>query len=124
MSDHCRICGTPTPGRRADAQYCSDRCRKRDARSRDPIASEPLTGSNDVETATLAELQAAGRAETTLGAVALALAAQMDRASGPGLASLAKELRATLAEALAGEPAAPDKLDELIARRRARFAEL
>jgi glycerate-2-kinase len=85
----------------------------------DPV--EPVAEvAGPVTAATLKELNAAERAGTALGESALALARRVDgaaRDSGASLASLARELRATLAEALRDAAAAADPLDELRARR-------
>jgi hypothetical protein len=63
-------------------------------------------------------LESAGRAETYLGACALALADRIDQATAVmGYAALIKELRATMDAALAGVQRAADPLDELRARR-------
>ena len=64
------------------------------------------------------ELAAAGRDETYLGAVALTLADRMDGSKSiMGYAAMAKELRATMDQALAGVKVAADPVDELRARR-------
>lgn len=81
-----------------------------------------------VTEATRLELEEAGRAETALGNGALALAARIDAAqdTGAGLASLTREWRATLGEAVKGVGAAASPLDkardELAKRRAARGA--
>jgi hypothetical protein len=119
MADLCEVCGTPTPGRRADTRFCGDRCRKRAGRNGDPVLQEP-PGVGKVHAATLAELEAVGRADTPLGTAALALAEALDRpVGGMGMAALAREFRTTLAEATDGAARVPDALDELINRRRA-----
>jgi hypothetical protein len=67
----------------------------------------------------MAELQAAGRADTALGQQALALAERVNnpRDTGSAIAALSKELRAVMVEALKGAEVAADPLDELRARR-------
>lgn len=68
-----------------------------------------------------AELDAAGRADTYLGAAALALADRIDQSTAVmGFAALVKELRATMDAALAGVKKVADPLDELRARRDAK----
>lgn len=70
-----------------------------------------------------AELEAAGRLETYLGAAALALADRVDNATAVmGFAALVKELRSTMTAAMAGVQAAADPIDEVKARRDAKLA--
>ena len=65
-----------------------------------------------------AELAAAGRDGSYLGAVALTLADRMDGSKSiMGYAAMAKELRATMDQALAGVRVAADPVDELRLRR-------
>ncbi|WP_327029720.1 hypothetical protein OG989_04140 [Micromonospora sp. NBC_01740] len=68
------------------------------------------------------ELAAAGRADTSKGAIALRLAETLADGghTASGIAALAKELRATIDEALKGAKEAGDGLDELKARRERR----
>jgi hypothetical protein len=72
-----------------------------------------------VLTAARTELERAGRLDTYLGAVALVLAERIDQSVGasPGLASLVRQLRATMGAALAGAEPVADPLDQLRARR-------
>jgi hypothetical protein len=71
-----------------------------------------------VLTATRAELTAAGRLNTYLGATALVLAERIDQSTGgTGLASLARQLRQTMSAALAGVKVTADPLDQLRAPR-------
>lgn len=69
-------------------------------------------------------LQDADRLDTVLGQQALALAAQIVSPfqTGAGVASLSKELRAVMAEAMRGVAAAADPVDELRRRRDAKRA--
>lgn len=57
-----------------------------------------------------------------MGQAALVLAARLDAGSdsAAGVSSVAKELRATLEDALRGSKATADPLDEIAARRRAK----
>ena len=72
-----------------------------------------------------AELEGVGRLETSLGQAALVLAQRIEgvRESGSAVASLTREMRATLVEATRGAKAQESRLesyrDELAARRRA-----
>jgi hypothetical protein len=81
-----------------------------------PSPSEPLAV---VAETTRKTLEAAKRANTPLGAIALELARNLADGghTAAGLAALSKELRATLDAALAGAPIADDEVDELAARR-------
>jgi hypothetical protein len=71
----------------------------------------------------LTELEQAGRAETYLGAAALALADRIDQSTAVmGFAALVKELRVTMEAATAGARATADPVDELRARRDRKYA--
>ena len=76
-------------------------------------------------TAAVAALTASGmnREATPLGqsAIALAMALDAEQASASAIAALSRELRATLAEALAGATTGRTPLDELRERQRRRF---
>lgn len=80
---------------------------------------EPLTTASSVTEATRAALEHADRAGTPAGTAALALAARIDSNSdtGSAMASMVRELRATMTEALAGAIVETDALDELRDRR-------
>ncbi|WP_406168898.1 hypothetical protein [Streptomyces sp. NBC_00996] len=129
MEKQCGGCGKSFDAQRKTAKYCSDRCRMRAHRR--PADSE-RTGSvtspapaerqntDSLTDAVRAELKAAGRLDSAAGRVVLALARRIDaggRESGSSLASLAKEFRAALGEALKGVETASDPVDELRARR-------
>jgi len=75
-----------------------------------------------VLTATTAELTKGDRLDTALGQQALVLAAAVDEGStsGSALASVAKELRSTMAEAMRDATQAGDVIDDLRERREAR----
>ena len=65
-----------------------------------------------------AELEASGRDGTYMGALALTLADRMDGSKSiMGYAAMAKELRSTMGEALAGVKSVADPVDELRLRR-------
>ena len=119
-------CGTVFEAKHPRARYCSDRCRKRPQRGSKPaqvasfVATPHRIGA--VEKATAGELAAVDRLETSLGAQCLALARRLDMPgmdTGSAMASVSRELRATLAEATRGFAASsPQQLrDELAARR-------
>ncbi|MFI0897075.1 hypothetical protein [Streptomyces sp. NPDC020983] len=77
-----------------------------------PPPSERAPERGPLESAALAELEAVGRAETLAGGVVLALARRIDQAgpddTGSGFAALTKELRASLAAAVAGAEQSDD----------------
>jgi hypothetical protein len=77
------------------------------------VAEEPLVA------AIRRELEGARRLDTALGRQAMRLAERMHSMmdTGSAVAALSRELRAVMAEALAGVPAKADGLDELAARR-------
>lgn len=123
MQRACDSCGEEYEARRPSSRFCSTRCRVRAQRGAvqrppEPIA-EPRQATSGVTGATWAALEAAGRVDTPLGQAAMVLAARVDAGvdTGSGLASLARELRATLDAATRGAQAAVDPLDELRARR-------
>jgi hypothetical protein len=78
-----------------------------------------LSGPGRLEAATLAELEAAGRASTSAGVEALHLAQLLDRGgyTAAGAASLAKARRESMVVALAGAKVAADDVDEMARRR-------
>ena len=140
MRVQCAVCPVEFEAVRRSAKYCSPRCRSAafQERQRSGVpsprsprppgrgsggVSAPLAGVGD---ATAAVLAAAGRTETPSGQSALALADRIDAAeheSGSALASLAREHRACLADALRdADRAATDPLDELRAARERRAA--
>ncbi|WDZ87196.1 hypothetical protein [Micromonospora cathayae] len=87
----------------------------------EPPAAEPRAGLVAVVDQELAN---AGRVSTAKGAIALRLAETLADGghTASGIAALAKELRATLDEALKGAEDAGDGIDELKARRERRRA--
>lgn len=124
MKRNCDSCAAPYDAQRPNSRFCSESCRKKASRGTSSPHIEPIAA--DVSAATTrsrvqAELEAAGRADTYLGAAALALADRIDQATAVmGFAALVKELRATMDAALAGVQQAADPLDELRRRRDAK----
>ena len=137
----CDVCGDPYEAKRPNSKYCSPTCRKR--ASRGAVATSEVTGSDgdlialpvsareieqdSVEAALLAELKTAERDNTTLGRAALSLARRVDggRDTGAGLASLVKQLEATVKAATADVKKADSPLDRMrdeLAERRSRGA--
>jgi hypothetical protein len=127
----CDHCGETYSAARPSSKFCGPTCRQRHRRNPE-LASQP---SDDVATlvptpaagvygATRAELDAADRAGTSLGAKALALAARIDSGmdTGSALAALVKQHDATMAEAVKGAQVSASPLDELRRRRDAKRA--
>jgi hypothetical protein len=130
MRKPCAVCGTPFEAKRPAAKFCGDRCRQRAHRRPEAVSEskavelpsdlveDPPVGS--VTTATVAELERAGRLETAVGQTAIALARRIDSDSaetGASMAALARQHLATLTEALRDAQTAADPLDELRSRR-------
>lgn len=121
----CRKCrvqfSRPMGSRRLDCEKCSPpRVRSTPA---EPVAEvaelAPERARGDLETTTLVELAAVGRAETTAGALALYLARQLDAGghTGSQTAALAARLLEARAQAVAGATPTDDAVDELRRRR-------
>lgn len=118
MRRHCGICGRPYEAKTNASRYCGSTCRNRKARGSAPIAETV----GELPAQTRAQLEAAGRLDTVIGQQAVRLAEQICVETGSSLAALNRELRATMAEALADVAPVADALDELKARREARRA--
>ena len=115
-------CGSPLPprsGRGAQRKKCLT-CSPSRARKVTELPPPVSAGTAD---AVRAELEAAGRSDTSLGRAAVVLAERVDSGqdAGSGLAALVKQLSVTLGEALEGSAAA-SPLDELRERRERRRA--
>lgn len=125
MQRNCDACGVRYTAKRPNSRFCGDTCRKRGHRgaAATPLerGPEPLTG---VVAATERELEAADRLDSALGQGALVLARRIEsnRDTGAAMASLTREWRATLAEAVKDSRVAVDPLDEIARRRAARQA--
>ena len=127
MERRCDCCRTRYTPRSPLSRYCSSRCAKRAQRTGlSRSAAEPAvvtavpSGAGAVEAAVRGALEAAGRLSAPLGQTALVLAHRLDTPdgeSGSALASVAKQLTATLAAATADVRQAGDLLTELRARR-------
>lgn len=140
----CDSCGKPYEAQRATSRFCCTTCRSRASRGavrprtsttrpvallRSPKqilgrpAPTPPVGSN-LSAAVRRELEEADRLDTALGQAVLGLAERLESGvdTGSAVASLTRELRATLAEAVAGARVASSPLaqmrDELAERRR------
>ena len=120
MQRKCAGCGDTFEAKRSTAKYCGGTCRQRGNRRQEPeAASEVDWTAFPLVAATAAELEAAGRLDTSLGQQALTVALKVCSPfeTGSGVASASKELRAIMAAALDGANIAADPLDELRARR-------
>ena len=129
----CDECGSPYEAKRAGSRYCGGACRARATRLGGVPTSlaviedddEPTAPAGDTVAAVRVELEAVEQASSSLGAMALALAARIDQSggeTGPALAALSRELRLTLDEAWAsGRHASSiaEKLGDELAQRRA-----
>jgi len=120
VSGVCEFCAKPFTSSARTARFCTAKCRKGAFVARREAAelvdAPPVRAGTVV--AVLAELTAAGRLGGHLGASALALAQQIDGATAvQNIAPATKELRLTMAAALAGVQSKGDALDELRNRR-------
>ena len=127
MQRSCGSCGRSYESERATSKFCGDTCRKRSQRGHvAPATALPVRDSgtpSGTVAAVRAELEAAGRSGTHLGAAALALAERIDGSTAVmGFAALVKELRLTMEAAVAGVKVAADPVDELRSRRDAKYA--
>lgn len=117
-------CGRPFESVRSNAKFCSSACRSRAYAARkagQPVAVvevEPPASSSGLEATVRTELEKAERLDTVLGRQAVALAGALEGAvSGGSVASLSRELRVVMEEALRGSVVLRDGLDEMAARR-------
>lgn len=127
MRKDCPSCGTAFEAKRATAKYCSNKCRQRAFQRTGPAGRpetapplEPSSEPGPTAAATTVELERADRLNTAIGQAALVLAKRIDASStetGGSLASLVREHRATMAEALRDTDGQADPLDELRTRR-------
>lgn len=139
MQATCARCAQTFSTSSRRARFCSPKCRTQATRARAKGEAETLAvpakpkrtrkpKAEAVPTgalgAVVAELQAAGRLDSSAGQAAVALARRIDDGaeSSAGLAALTREMRAAMAEALSRAEATGDALDELRARREARRA--
>jgi hypothetical protein len=123
----CDQCGRVYVAQRSTSKFCSLACRNasKSRPSAAALAVPPPPVADGVAAVVEADLERAGRLATVAGQASLVLARRLDngvRETGPALASLAKQLEATLASAMKGATAAPDGIDELRDRRDRKFA--
>ena len=122
-------CGRSLAGRPAKTRFFEAKCRKKAflARHNRPLPLElppglvglPPSQRTQVTPTVRSVLEDAGRAESYLGMVALAVAERLDASDGiQGVAPIAKELRETMERALAGSQKAGRLLEMRNARKR------
>lgn len=127
MQRKCDSCGKTYEAKRAASRFCTATCRKRAQRAPSVVALPPpdvddtpsTPAASGLVSATIAELEEAGRLGTVLGQQAVELAKRVSspHETGASVASLSKELRAVMESAMEGVGVASDPLDELRARR-------
>ena len=123
MQRKCESCKRAYQATRPNSKYCGDTCRKRAQRSpksttvKSPRVPHPVLAGLGAVTAR--ELEDAGRLDTVLGQAAMVLARRIESPmeTGASIASMTKQLRETLTDALKGAAMAADPLDEIRARR-------
>jgi len=125
MMRPCDACGVDYEAKTSRSKFCSAKCKQRSHRGggekNGAKRQNEAPQLASVAAATLLELQEAKRLHTPLGQAALALAHRLDLShtdTGAGVASLAKQLQATLAAATADVAAEQaDPVDEVRAAR-------
>lgn len=119
----CAACDKPAKTERSE--FCDDpeclreRARDRKRKERGQVIEFPVDDAGQVTKATYAELHKADRLDTPMGQAALVLARRLDGGSkdtGSSTAAVARELRATLEEALAGVQPDADAVDDIRGR--------
>jgi len=129
MVRSCDVCGSSYVAKRATSKYCKPACRMKASRAGVSAPVSVAAHPVDVEVAGLIlavrrELDEAGRLDSALGQAALELARNIGSptSTGAGVASLVKQLRETMVDALKGAEKSADVLDEIRARRDAKRA--
>ena len=123
MQRKCAQCGRSYAAARPNSRFCGDTCRKRAQRSPKPTVAKPVKASvalaGGLGAVTARELEDAGRLDTVFGQAALVLARRIESPmeTGSSIASMTKQLRETMVDALKGAAVAADPLDEIRARR-------
>jgi hypothetical protein len=120
MSKTCAACGSDFSASKANARYCSDKCRKRAHRlGRAKAAVAPTSGAPG--SVVQAVREALGDVTNTAqGQIALVLAARLDdpaKETGASMAAVARQLTLMLADLISPPKAASDPLDELRQKR-------
>lgn len=134
MRRKCDSCGKAYEAKTARSKFCSTTCRVRASRGAvvvplNPPSSQQDAGPSKADGAGIApavarQLEVAKRLDTPLGQAALTLARRIDesRDTGAAMASMTRELRATLADALQGVAQEGNRVDDLRARRLKRLS--
>ena len=136
MKRECEVCGREYEAKRSTSQVCGSTCRTRKSRQPKPAtnpgpapAAAPANGAElaDLVAMTQARLAEVERDQTVLGSLALILAGRLASGAvdtGSSIASLSKELRATIAAATEGAQTESDLVDELEERRARKLASI
>ena len=126
---NCEKCGAKLPlqqgrgRRRKMCEACSPTRDRGKARAAAPVVPISSPTSRSVLTSVTDELTAAGMLDSHQGQLALVLAGRIEQGddTGASLSQMVRQLRETMASALASaEPEAVDPLDELRAKRERR----
>ena len=130
MTNACECCGREYTAKRSTSRFCSDLCRMRQRRSGRPprlrvVESKPerLEVPGSLLGSVMIALEEAKSLESPAGRLAVSLATRLEDPdstdSGSAVASLSRELRAVLAEALARSSKSASPLDAIRATLRA-----
>lgn len=139
LAVQCSRCGKTFEAKRKTAQYCSVKCRTAATRARQredappprregaQVYALPPTPKDEVgfAAATEAKLKDAGRLDTYQGLAAMFAARVLDSGVQDTMSSMAtmlREYKASMREALDGVKAVDDPVDSLLKRRAARSA--
>lgn len=124
MTKACEVCGESFEAKRPSARYCGATCRQRAKRgaSLTVVPEPPSDATAPLVEATRATLETAGVLGTVSGQASLILAARIaaGRDTGAAIASMTKQLEASVAAALASVSRA-DQMDEVTQRRDAKL---
>jgi hypothetical protein len=139
LSVECARCGKTFGAQRKTAQYCSVKCRTAATRARQRDAAPPPRREGAIVVAlpakpaevsgflaaTESKLQAAGRLDTYQGLAAMFAARMLDSGVQDTMSSMAtmlREYKASMKEALEGANKVDDPVDNLLARQATRRA--
>lgn len=123
----CKKCGrkfsVPSSSRRLSCTRCSPERRPATGAPEGVPLADPLHVVGEVERALRSELERAGRVDRYQAVLALRLARQLDaNTSAPGAQGLASQIDSLMQRALDGVPPAPDFVDDMASRRKARVS--
>lgn len=123
MTSTCECCGRDYSAKRATSRFCSDVCRMRAKRGGSAPKLRAVTDlpkrhhAGSLLGSVMIALEEAKALETPAGRLAVSLATRIDdpesNDSGSAVASLSRELRAVLGEALARSSKSASPLDEI-----------